>query len=65
MGARIKLGTKIARLKRSVRGRTALDEDGLEFAPLAMPEDGERGLSLERELLAVVYISIIVASEHN
>ena len=30
-----------------------------------MPEDGGRGLSLERGLLVVVYMSIIVASEHD
>ena len=61
----MKLGTKIARSKRSIGGRIAPDEGRLEFAPLAMPEDGGRGLSLERELSAVVHISIIVASEHD
>ena len=65
MGARMKLDTKVARLKRSVGGQTVLDEGGLEFALLAMPENGGRGLSLERELLAVVYMLTIVASEHN
>ena len=37
----------MAELKRSIRGRIALDEGGLEFALLVMPEDGRRGLSLE------------------
>ena len=55
----------MARLKRSIRGRIALDEGGLEFTLLAMPEDGGRGSLLERGLLAVVHMLIIVASEHD
>ena len=65
MGAWMKLGTKIARSKRSVRGQTVLDEGGLEFALLAMSKDGGCGSSLERGLLVVVYMSIIVTSEHD
>ena len=65
MGAQIKLGTKVARLKRSIRGRIAPDEDGLEFVSLAISKDDRRGLSLERELLAVIYILIIVALEYD
>ena len=55
----------MTRLKRSIEGRIALDEDGLEFVPLAMPKNGGRRLSLERGLLAVIYISTIVALEHD
>ena len=65
MGARMKLGTKVARLKRSIGGRIAPDEGGLKFALLAMPKDGGCGSSLERGLLVVVYMLIIVASEHD
>ena len=61
----MKLGTKIARLKRSIGSRTALDEDGLEFVLLVMPENGGRGLSLERGLSTVIYMLIIVALEHD
>ena len=43
----MKLGTKVAGLKRFVRGQIAPDKGGLEFALLAMPEDGGYGLSLE------------------
>lgn len=61
----MKLGTKVAGSKGSVGGRTAPDEGGLEFAPLAMPEVGGRRSSLQRGLLAVVHVSTIVASEHE
>ena len=61
----MKLDTKVARLKRSIRGQTVLDEDRLKFALLAIPKDGGYRLLLEQELLIVVYMSIIITLEHN